>query len=239
MRFLEGAQIVYLREMGSGGARKDLEAGRRAAAKSIRPGWSVQEFSSWRPKTTKPTVTMLRDEIKERAKGMSEQPRCGYWNGDRCIEWLETHEPVEPLAEAAEAAADDGDGGDDDADDEVPERRFSPQLSGEGLGEGAAALVPRRRWSAKTHIPLLVNVIVSSKEMFLARNQTVTRQCLDANDTTWYWMHAANLFNEADEELETIPAEFMKSHPNSELTARLGSFSGPLGPKTLNKTTRL
>jgi hypothetical protein len=99
--FSEGAQIVYLREMGSGGARTDLEAARRAAAKSIRPQWSAQDFSSWRPKLTKPTVIMLRDEIKERAKGMSEQPRCGHWTGDRCIEWLETHEPVEPRTEAA------------------------------------------------------------------------------------------------------------------------------------------
>ena len=85
--FSEGAQIVYLREMGSGGARTDLEAARRAAAKSIRPQWSAQDFSSWRPKLTKPTVIMLRDEIKERAEGMSEQqPRCGHWTGDRCIE---------------------------------------------------------------------------------------------------------------------------------------------------------
>ena len=90
--------------MGSGGARTDLEAARRAAAKSIRPQWSAQDFSSWRPKLTKPTVIMLRDEIKERAEGMSEQPRCGHWTGDRCIEWLETHEPVEPLAEAVEPA---------------------------------------------------------------------------------------------------------------------------------------
>ena len=58
--FSEGAQIVYLREMGSGGARTDLEAARRAAAKSIRPQWSAQDFSSWRPKLTKPTVHAAR-----------------------------------------------------------------------------------------------------------------------------------------------------------------------------------
>ena len=205
--------------MGSGGARTDLEEARRAAAKSIRPRWISQDFSSWRPKHAKPTVIMLRDEIKERAAAMPEQPRCGYWTGDRCIEWLETHEPDEPLTEAAEADVDDGDGGDDDADDEVPVRRVSPRLSGEGLGEGleegADALVTKRRWSAKTHVPRMVNTIVSTKVKFLERNQTVTRACLDANDTAWYWMEAAKLFNEADEELEIIPAGFMNTRPPS------------------------
>ena len=45
---------------------------------------------------------MLKDEIKERAEGMPDQPRCGHWTSDRCIELLETQGPVEPRAEAAE-----------------------------------------------------------------------------------------------------------------------------------------
>ena len=151
-----------------------LEAARRAQAASIKPGWAPQTLADWIPKKEKPTVQMLRAEIKERAEGLpGTAPKCGNWNGDRCIAWLADNAPpsrdtgatlgAAPPSDAAPSEPDDA----ASADDNEP-RRTSRRLSGQrveneqGLPDAAAA-----RWSSGCHYPPLVNAIVETKGLFL------------------------------------------------------------------------
>lgn len=151
-----------------------------AALRSITPGWDPQIWNDWIPKTARPSLAMLRDEILDRARRLCMEvvPRPSQWPGPKCISWLAANADVE--------------------DESRPDENQDVMV------QNADTSAPRVVWVSSRHVPLLVNCIVATKHSFLERDQTATRADQDARDCDRYWRELAEVFMTDQVELQRL-----------------------------------
>jgi len=174
-------------------AKGAQEIAREAAARAVVPGAPKQDWNNWVPKTNKPRVQQLVSEIISRSANLEQnkRPKPSAWTGQKCLEWLQTH-GLDGREVAAGAGAD------------------APAAPAPGAGGVEGAGAGAKRWSARSHVPLLVNLIVANKAEFLERDRDITRQELDGKEHGWFWKQLAVRWNNVgieDQRLLTVSAD--------------------------------
>lgn len=182
--------------MAKGESPAQVQERRHASARSIKPGWTLMNMQTWQPRTSRPEAKHLVEEVKRRAAEHGlEQPRCKSWSWTQLVNWLENQDTEVTSSTASGTTETGGAAGGVAALVPASPRRNEPRVPGNSTNSPPPPPPPKRNWARNPCRARMILGILKTRDDYLVRDCTPSRQRLDARELNVYWEDLAELLN--------------------------------------------